>query len=138
MANEQAYEDYLANWRVEGLRTRPLNGFMIKYFDEIDAAWSGWILQNEPLLKSIYDALEDKPPGTTIWAGEFRSGGRAIKVGGRIWNYFADLAEQDAIANRKLFDWSTGHDQKYYIDPNGKTTGPNGQHYGRWTAGWDY
>ena len=119
------YSKYLAKFKAEYIDDLDGNGFLVKYRNSIFTEWAKWLDKNQPLSRTVYDALPDdkrRALGMTIWAGEFQSGRNASRTLREIKRKYTRLAEADAEVARKAAGW-TGHN--HLTDPEGFTNPPS-------------
>ena len=134
---------YITEWRKGMESSKSYDGAVDPYFDQIEADWRKFLISEKPLFRAEYDAMTDAERaklGTTIWAGNFQSGGRANTVLSEIYDKYIDLAKADREELRKNYVVRTGKfkgkkwsGSSHKIAPNGTRYAIIGHRYGWYT-----
>ena len=132
------YTEYLANFRKTYINGLDGNGFLAAYQEDIYKAVAAYLKANQPLHKSVYDALpeaERKRMGPTAWHVGWQSGSQARNGISAIKRAYAAKAQADAEADRKASGW-TG--RRHMTAPTGQKISRNGMSMGQYASGKDY
>ena len=132
------YTEYLANFKKGYIANMDANGFLVKYRQAIYDEVEDYLEANQPLPRSIFDALpksERRKMGRTIWHAGWQSGSDAAKSIRAIKRKYNALALADAEAERKAAGW-TGH--RHMTAPTGQKINRNGMTMGQYAGANDY